>query len=101
MVIADGAEHDALLHFAQGHHQPLDINLAHTHDMKREPLRRLLANTRQAFEFVDELRYGFCVFEHEEKAGFGLWFLVFGLRCGCNIEPCRSTVASEVTNGKC
>ena len=33
--------------------------------MKRQPLRRLLADARQAFEFVDEFGYWFGVFKHD------------------------------------
>ena len=52
-VVADGAKYDALLNFEHRRSKPLDIRLRHAQDVKRQPLRRLLADARQAFEFVD------------------------------------------------
>jgi len=47
--------------------QSLYIGVRRAQDVKGEPLRRLLPDARQAFEFVDELGDGFGVIEHSSK----------------------------------
>src|SRR6266516_1487806 len=69
-VVADGAEYDALLNFKHRRSKPLDIRLGHAQDVKRQPLRRLLADARQAFEFVDQFSDWFSVFQHKEVSSF-------------------------------
>jgi hypothetical protein len=52
-VVADRAENDSLLNFSECIDQSLEIGFGRTHDVKREPLRRLVANARQSFQLVD------------------------------------------------
>src|SRR5205814_7449157 len=40
------------------------VGFRRAQNVKRQTLRRLLPNARQALEFVDEFRYGFGVVEH-------------------------------------
>ena len=46
--------------------QALDVGFRDAQNVKRQTLRRLLPDTRQAFEFVDKFGDGFSVIEHCE-----------------------------------
>ena len=43
-----------MLNFSESIDQPFEIGFRRTHDMKRKPLSRLVANTRQSFQFIDQ-----------------------------------------------
>src|SRR5690349_1095468 len=51
----------------QSFNEPLNIDVGCAQNVKREPLRRLLSDAGQAFEFVDEFGDGFGVIEHKKK----------------------------------
>jgi hypothetical protein len=46
--------------------------------MKGKALRRLMPNTGQSFELVNQFCNRFRVFKHFRELAFDLWFLVFG-----------------------
>src|SRR5207248_534544 len=51
-VVADGAKDDLALHLFERRDEPLDLGFGHTQDVKRQTLRRLLPDARQALELV-------------------------------------------------
>jgi hypothetical protein len=52
--------------------QAFDIGFGRAEDMKREPLRRLLPDAREAFEFVNEFGDGLGVVKHFRSLFFVL-----------------------------
>ena len=63
-VVADAAEAQLVLHVEQGLGKLFGVLARGTQDMKRQPLRGLLADARQAFEFVDQPRQRFREIRH-------------------------------------
>lgn len=58
-VVADAAEAEFILDVEDGLRQVAGIVARASQDVEREALRRLLADSGQAFEFVDEASEGF------------------------------------------
>jgi hypothetical protein len=52
-VIADRAENNSLLDFAQGRYEPLNLGVRRAHDIKRQTLSRLMPDAGQSSQFVD------------------------------------------------
>ena len=69
-VVANRAENDPLLDLEHRRDQTFDVGLWHAHHMKRQPLRRFLADAGQALELIDEFGYWFGVFKHKEVSSF-------------------------------
>ena len=65
-VVASRTEDDLLLNLADGFDQAVGLFLRGFEHVKRQPLRRFVADSGQAFEFVYEFRYRFCVIKHAE-----------------------------------
>src|SRR5262245_6651930 len=63
-VVAGRTEDDLLFDLADGFDQAIGFFLRGFEHMKRQSLRRFVTDARQAFEFIYELRYGFCVIKH-------------------------------------
>jgi hypothetical protein len=53
-----------LFDFEYGRDQPLELVIGRAHNVKRQPLRRLVSNTGQTFQFVDEFGDWLGVFQH-------------------------------------
>jgi hypothetical protein len=67
-----------------GRNQALYIVIGNAHDVKRQPLRRLVSDAGQAFQFVDEFGDGLGVFQHFanfefRNSNFGLALTEAGL----------------------
>jgi hypothetical protein len=69
-VVTDGAENDSQFDFPDRIDQTVEIVVGRAHDVKRQPLRRLVSDAGQAFQFVDEFRDGLGVFQHFANFGF-------------------------------
>ena len=52
-VVTYRAKNNSKLYFADRRYQTFEFNFRRAHDVKRQPLRRLLSDTGQPFEFVD------------------------------------------------
>src|SRR5688500_10166941 len=78
-IVANRTLNDALFDFANGRRQPLEIVLRRPHDVKRQPLCRLVADTRQSLQLVNQFCNGFCVLKHE----LSFEFRVQGFEFGC------------------
>ena len=63
-VVTDRAKNDAFFYFMYGRDQTLELVVRRAHDVKRQPLRRLVSDAGQAFQFVDQFCDGFGVFKH-------------------------------------
>jgi len=63
-VVADRTKNDALFHITHRGNQTFEIDIGDAHEMKRQPLRGLVSDTRQAFQFVDQFGYWFRVLQH-------------------------------------
>src|SRR6266511_5601429 len=63
-VVTDRAEHDSLFCFPDRINESIKIAVRSAHDMKSQPLRRLVSDARQAFQFIDEFCDGLSVFQH-------------------------------------
>src|SRR5512138_1837572 len=63
-IVTNGAEYDPLLHFTQSIDQAFEISVRRAHDVKCQTLRRLVTDTRQPFQFVNELCNRFSVLKH-------------------------------------
>src|SRR5262245_15925323 len=63
-VVADRTEDDLFLDFADGCDQAIGFFLRSPEHMKGQTLRRFVTDAWQAFEFVYEFCYRFCVIKH-------------------------------------
>ena len=61
-IVTGGTENYAVLNFTERRDEALDFSFRRPHQMKGEPLRRLVPNARPSLQLVDQLRYWFCVF---------------------------------------
>src|SRR5262245_23187858 len=75
-VVAGRTEDDLLFDLADGFDQAIGFFLRGFEHMKRQSLRRFVTDARQAFEFVYEFRYRFCVIKHSWWLVVGGWWLV-------------------------
>src|SRR5215470_17006185 len=88
-VVADRTEDDLFLDFADGCDKAIGFFLRSSEHMKGQTLRRFVTDAGQAFEFIYEFCYRFCVIKHIR--------LSLGLRQPRNIqsaEGAAETVAS-------
>src|SRR5690606_26097178 len=89
-IVADVAKNNSLFALVQSLDEPLDVFFRAAQNEKRQPLGILVADSRQAFEFVDQLRDRLAVIKH-----FGFSILDFGLVVELNplskiiIQGCR------------
>jgi hypothetical protein len=52
-IVADAAKDDLLLYFKERFDKIIDFSLRPTQNIKSETLRRLMADARKAFEFIN------------------------------------------------
>src|SRR5215510_11855855 len=80
-VVAGRTEDDLLFDFADGFDQAVGLFLRRLEHMKSQSLRRFVADPGQAFKFVYEFCYRFCVVKHIRLwiADCGLWIAELSL----------------------